>query len=187
MKWSTFNGAFGVVAVVVCLVCSAHADPGGERSSAELGAAAEARTIDEALHRQVRDGWYKLSILPAADEVVLEGQVDNDHTREEVLSVARSVSRKPVRDQMRLKPARADTEIQSAIKRALEAEYPTLAKSLDVSVAGGVARLTGSLRNHREIDEVLSTTMMQEGVRGVESDITINGRPYATPRRGAKR
>jgi osmotically-inducible protein OsmY len=118
---------------------------------------------------------------------VLEGLVDNDRTREEVLSVARSVSRKPVRDQMRLKPARADSEIQSAIKRALESEYPSVAKALDVSVVGGIARLTGNLRNHREIDEVLSTTMMQDGVRGVESDITINGRPYTTPHRGARK
>lgn len=187
MRRSIFKGAFGVVAVVACLVCSAHADPGAERSSVEPGAASEVRAIDEALHKGVRDGWYKLSIRPAAEEIVLEGLVDNDRTREEVLSVARSVSRKPVRDQMRLKPARADSEIQSAIKRALESEYPSFSKALDVSVVGGIARLTGNLRNHREIDEVLSTTMMQDGVRGVESDITINGRPYTTPHRGARK
>jgi osmotically-inducible protein OsmY len=187
MKRSTFIGAFGCVAVVVSMLGQVHAEPGGERVASGLGPVAEAKAIDEALHRQVHDGWYKLSIRSGAEEVVLEGQVDNDRTREEVLSVARSVSSKPVRDQMRLKSGRADSDIQGAIKLALESEYPKFAKSLSVSVVGGVARLTGDLRNHREIDEVLSTTMMQEGVRGVESDITINGRPYATPHRGAKK
>lgn len=187
MKGSTIGRACGVVVVMACFVCTVQADPGRERSSTAPGTVSEATSIDEALHAQVRDGWYKLSIIPSAEEVVLEGQVDNERTREEVLSVARSVSHKPVRDQMRLKPAVADTEIQASIKRALEREYPAFSKSIDVSVQGGVARLKGNLHNHREIDEVLATSMMQEGVRAVESDITINGRPYTTSRRVTKR
>jgi hypothetical protein len=34
------------------------------------------------------------------------------------------------------------------------------------------------MKNHREVDEVLATALMVDGVRDIGSDMTLNGRPY---------
>jgi osmotically-inducible protein OsmY len=62
----------------------------------------------------------------------------------------------------------------------LEREYPKLVQSVEVSVDQGIAHLKGALRNHREIDQVLATTVMQNGVKDVESELTIKGRQYGS-------
>jgi osmotically-inducible protein OsmY len=47
-----------------------------------------------------------------------------------------------------------------------------------VEVREGVVHLSGDLRSHRDVDAVLATTLMQQGVKDIESDLTVGGRPY---------
>ncbi len=141
----------------------------------------EAAAINRALHDRVTDGWYRVQILSTPEEVVLQGQVDNQRTRESVLSAARSVVAKPVRDELTVKSPISDEEIARDLKRALEQEYPALVNNVDVSVQNGVAHLSGNLKNHREVDEVLAAAMGQKGVHDIQSDITVRGRPYPAP------
>jgi osmotically-inducible protein OsmY len=45
-------------------------------------------------------------------------------------------------------------------------------------VKDGRAALHGNVSSHRQIDAVLASVLMQEGVKDIESDVTVRGRPY---------
>jgi osmotically-inducible protein OsmY len=77
-----------------------------------------------------------------------------------------------------LRPAPGDDQIASEVRATLEREFPEHARALQVEVREGVVRLSGDLRSHRDVDAVLATTLMQRGVRDIESDMTVGGRPY---------
>jgi osmotically-inducible protein OsmY len=79
---------------------------------------------------------------------------------------------------MRLRPAPGDDQIATEVRATLEREFPEHAQALQVEVRDGVVRLSGDLRSHRDVDAVLATTLMQQGVRDIESDMTVGGRPY---------
>jgi osmotically-inducible protein OsmY len=138
--------------------------------------------IRMALQREVSDGRFTVTIFDTREAVWLRGEVDSEETRRRLVSVAGRVSGKPVRDEMRLRPALTDDQIASALRSALSQDYPQLAERIQVEVRGGIAYLSGDLRNHREVDELLSTALMINGVRDIESDITLGGRPYGSGR-----
>jgi hypothetical protein len=135
-----------------------------------------------AVRQEVADSVYSITILNTPRSVVLRGEVDSEQTRSHLISVAGRVSGKPVRDEMKLRPALSDDQIASDIRSALNRDYPSLADRIQVEVRGGVAYLAGDLRNHREVDELLSTALMVNGVKDIQSDITLSGRPYGSGR-----
>jgi osmotically-inducible protein OsmY len=71
-----------------------------------------------------------------------------------------------------------DDEIALRVSDALSRDYPGVADRVTVSVRDGVAYLAGDLRNHREVDEILATALMVDGVKDIKSDVTLKGRPY---------
>jgi osmotically-inducible protein OsmY len=121
------------------------------------------------------------------DSILLEGDVDSEKTRQQIVSVASSTASKRVSDELRIRPTLSDEQIAERVKMALARDYPSIAKKVQVEVKDGTARLAGDLRNHREIDELLSTTLMVEGVKDVKSDLTIAGRAYYGHRQRAGR
>lgn len=180
----TLSLAVVVVLDVVCLVAVAKGDPGvaGEprerRWKQDQGVAPDARSIGRAIEEQVRDAAYEVTVHNYPEAVILRGEVDAESTRREILAVARSMTTKPVVDEMRLRPALGDDQIANEVRASLEREFPGNAQGLQVEVQEGVVRLSGDLRSHREVDAVLATTLMQQGVKDIESDLTVGGRPY---------
>ena len=57
-------------------------------------------------------------------------------------------------------------------------EYPSLLKTLDVEVSKGIVTLHGNLRSRREVDKVLSSVLMVDGVTDIQSEITVGGLSY---------
>ena len=169
------------VLVVGASVGPVLADPGvaGEQRMREM--AVTDPVVDRvrvALRRELRDSVYAVTVLNTPDVVILQGEVDSQETRTRAVSVAHAASGKRVRDEMRLRPALTDDQISSQVRSVLSQEYPDIANRIQVDVRGGVAYLSGDLRNHREVDELLATTLMVSGVRDIRSDITLSGRPY---------
>lgn len=166
-------------------VLDAYANPGAmverdrERVTKVVVADPQVQKVQDALRQRVKDAWYKVTIVDYPDAVVLRGQVDTERSREEILSVARSVSSRPVRDELRLRPSPSDDQIASELRSTLEREYPQLSNRITVDVRDGIAYLSGNMQNHRQVDEILSTVLMLEGVRDIQSDITVAGKPYS--------
>lgn len=157
------------------------ANPGGRvapgASEAELQQE-EGNRVKEAVHRKVLNRWYSISVSSEDVGVVLRGEVDTDATRREIYTAAQAATPRRVIDQLTLRPPPADQDVQTALRATLQRQYPNLMRKLTVEVQGGVARLRGDLSSHREIDQVLATTVMVPGVRDIESAVTVKGVPY---------
>jgi osmotically-inducible protein OsmY len=157
------------------------ADPGvvGEP---RMGESQRQSPIIESVLREIKqqalDARYSIKVSDLGDVILLEGEVDSERSRGQIVAAASSAASKRVRDELRIRPALSDDQISERVRSALERDYPNLAKRVQIVVQDGVARLTGDLKNHREVDELLATALMVEGVKNVESDITIAGRAY---------
>ena len=71
----------------------------------------------------------------------------------------------------------AKSEAKS-IEQLVRKEYPSLLKTLDVEVSKGIVTLHGNLRSRREVDKVLSSVLMVDGVTDIQSEITVGGLSY---------
>jgi osmotically-inducible protein OsmY len=172
------SGAF----IVLALPTVCRANPGvmvEPQSGPRKAVDPVVERVRSAILREVSDSRYDLRIYNLHEYVLLQGEVDSHGTRERIVAVARGASAKAVRDEMRIRPAPADDQIAASVRSALAAEYPGLAARVTVDVRDGVAYLSGDVSNHREVDELLATTLMIQGVKDVRSDITLQGRPYA--------
>lgn len=187
------SGALVVGLLVFGIASTGVANPGSEVESprARMGKEAladpEVAKVDSALHERVRGAQYQMEIFNTREAIVLRGQVDSERSRQEILSVARSVSSKPVRDELRLRPTLSDEQIQEQLRSTIDSQYPQLKKRVAVEVKDGVAYLSGNVSRHQEVDELLASTLMFEGVRDIQSDITVAGKPYVVRHPRAKR
>jgi osmotically-inducible protein OsmY len=166
------------------------ANPGGIGESLAGGSQRSSQVVDSVLReikQQARGAKYSVKVSDLGESLLLEGEVDSERGRDQIVAAASSVAGKRVSDQLRIRPTLSDDQIAERVKMALERDYPDVAKRVHLDVKDGVVHLSGDLRNHREIDELLSTTLMVEGVRDLKSDITIAGRAYYGQRQRARR
>ncbi len=170
-----------------------HVQGGGEWDTHSISqvevpairATEETTRIQNALREQVHNRWYNIRVVSEPEQLALQGEVDSDTTRRELLKAAQSVSQRQVQDRLTLRPPIPDQEVKDSIARTLEKEHPKLARELSIEVDDGRAKFHGNVANHRQIDAVLAATLMVDGVRDVESDVTVRGRPY--PRQVTRR
>jgi osmotically-inducible protein OsmY len=163
----------------------AFANPGLAGESKAVGGQSynqEVETVLRKINSQIRDAKYNIRVKDLGDAMLLEGDVDSERSKGQILEAARSATAKRIREELRIRPGPSDSQIAENVREALRKDYPKLADRIQVDVRGGVAYLSGDLRNHREVDELLSTALMVEGVTDIKSDITLAGRPYATQR-----
>lgn len=138
----------------------------------------EVARIEEAFHRDVPHGRYNVAVHTQPKDITLRGVVDSEATKERLVASAGSVAKRPVIDQLVIEGARPDGEVEQSIRRVLEKEYPHLAKEVTVSVKNGVASLEGNVGSRREVDKLLSSVLMVDGVTDIQSNVMVHGRPY---------
>jgi len=166
------------------------ANPGGIGEPRAGETQRSSQVVDSILReikQQASGAKYSVKVSDLGESILLEGEVDSERGRNQIVTATSSVAGKSVSDQLRIRPTLSDDQIAGRLKMALERDYPSVAKRVHVDVKDGVAHLSGDLRNHREVDELLSTTLMVEGVRDLKSDITIAGRAYYGQRQRAGR
>jgi osmotically-inducible protein OsmY len=142
----------------------------------------EVQRIKQELRQQVRSGAYSVSIESVHDGVILRGDATTLQTKEEILKVARAVSKRNIIDQIVVKNPVDDASIKKSIEQLVRKEYPSLLKTLDVEVSKGIVTLHGNLPSRREVDKVLASILMVDGVADIQSDLTVGGRPYMRER-----
>lgn len=153
----------------------------------ELSRDSEVAQLQEAFRREVPHGRYNIAVNTHPGKVVLHGIVDSMETKRKIVEVASSVSKRSVQDELAVAPQKTDAEIQDSIQRALAKEYPHLMEGLNVSVKDGVAMVEGKARSHVEVDKVLAAVLNIEGVRDIQSRVTVRGGEYTQKHEGAER
>jgi osmotically-inducible protein OsmY len=138
----------------------------------------EIAKLQEALRREVPHGKYNIAVNIHPNKAVLHGTADSPATKSKVLEVASSVSKRSIVDEITVLPAMTDMEIQESIQRALNKEYPSLMKGLDITVMEGVAKVEGNVSRTTDVDKILATILNVEGVRDIESQVKVRGHDY---------
>ena len=140
-----------------------------------------AAALTEAIGRELLGSPHKISVLIQGDRVILRGSVETESFRVRAVSLARRLEKGEVSDEIELVAPRADSEIAAAVVKELRQQYPALARNVSLlNTREGVVTLVGDLKDHEEVDLVLSLVMMVEGVRDVSSEITVQGQHYNT-------
>lgn len=169
----------GIMAPIALANPGAMTETRRERAERVQSQDPDVRKVQESLREKVRGHWYEVSIVSFPDSLVLRGEVASEGGRQAVLSAARAAVTKPVKDELRLRPALGDDQIASQVRATLHKDFPSLSKRVQVEVKQGVVYLTGNVSSHREVDAILASILMHEGVENIESDISIAGRPYS--------
>ncbi len=141
----------------------------------------EVAHIEEAIRREAQNGRYNVAITTSTEDVTLRGRVDSQKTKERVVAAASSVAKRPIVDRLVVEAIRSDADVQQSIRRILEEEYPRLAQGVTVSVRNGVASLDGDVASRRDVDKLLASVLMVEGVSDIQSNVRVRGGPYARP------
>lgn len=81
-----------------------------------------------------------------------------------------------VDNQLNLMKGRSDEEITSNVYQNLQSSKDI--RGLSVSTKEGAVTLKGDASGHSAIDRAMSIALMVPGVKKVESEVTIQGRPY---------
>lgn len=144
----------------------------------ELPRDSEVAQLQEAFRREVPHGRYNIAVNTHPGKVVLHGTVDSMETKRKIVEVASSVSKRSVQDELAVAPQKTDAEIQESIQQALTREYPHLVEALHISVKDGVATVEGNARSRVDVDKALAAVLNIEGVRDIESRVTVQGRDY---------
>lgn len=152
-------------------------------------------SIENSLEADDSLGVYDVHVTYRHQLVILKGHVASERDRDRVVEIAKNTDGvKEVKDWLTVSPqsttsststamneffgVRSDRDIGAEISSAISTDSKSLADKVTISVNDGTATIRGDLKNFREIDQVLSTTLMVAGVRDISSELTVNGRPY---------
>lgn len=170
-----------MVALMVLSPCGGHANPGAVSKGGIRGAevvAEEVQLIKHAIDGASIIGWYSVSFVSLPEKVVLQGLVDSQTTSASIEEVVRGATHKRIENELKLRPRLEDDQVRKRVANTLREQYPALYERIEVSVENGTARVWGDLRTRRQVDEVLATILMVEGVRDIKSDLSVGGNPY---------
>jgi osmotically-inducible protein OsmY len=151
--------------------------------------------IEDRVNQDESIGNHDLEMHYRQGSVILKGRVGNERDLYTIEDIARSVdgveevtnwmevdselSSKPEPAVRAMpKPPLKDSEIEQEIRAALKKTDKIGTGIPDVQVLEGRVTFRGDRNNFREIDKILAITLMLEGVTGVESEMTVNGKPY---------
>lgn len=119
---------------------------------------------------------YELNIEQDGNLITLSGDVDSSADKDHILSIAREAARgNTIQNDLivKVKPVIPDGEINERVWNALRAEAVPGLDGVALDTREGVVIFTGQVKNHREIDKILSVTLMVEGVKNVKSEVQI--------------
>lgn len=188
---------FLILPVFLCVVLFGAVHAWGDQTSAQVRNAvmAELESIPQL-------GTYDVTLDVRQRKATLSGVVGSDWARSEIqkiterqpgvssvknMLVVRSVT-EPVGPQTqvraRLRPQMTDEQLSQAVMKALKSESAITTSGLKVDTMNGVVTLRGSQNSFRDIDRILGITLMVDGVRDVQSEMTVGTRAYreAAPR-----
>lgn len=139
-------------------------------------------------------GAYELEIIDQHGAITLNGFVSSPDISSKIENAASGVKGVvSVRNQLQIKPQVQqlpnnkfkhasempdDMQLLRSVKQSLVHESDIDVSKLGINVRDGVVYFSGSLNNHREVDRILSHTLMIDGVKDISSNLTIKGQEY---------
>lgn len=176
------NCGYIYAGIVLGIVCA------GGPALAEQDDASLMRDIRSRISAQPDLRELRLRFEVLGGDVEVSGKVGSPEQEASLLRVIKSTPGvRRVRDEVEVaalggQPAPVnDTEIQAAVEQALRhSGYSP--STLDIDVAQGAVVVDGSRDSFEEIDRILSVVLNVDGVKSVQSKMSIAGKPYSSLR-----
>ncbi|MBX7138906.1 MAG: BON domain-containing protein [Oligoflexia bacterium] len=185
---------------LVTILLGALISFGGTGAMASPDSISIRKQIFQQIDRQPNFGKYDMTVEVYGGQVTLSGEVASNQARalaENIAAHTRGVD--TVRNDLQVLPqpsrveysaprpgwrdGRSDPEISAAIRNALLKEGDIDASGLQIESQNGNVTLYGSRSSFRDVDRILSIALMVDGVKHVQSAMTVEGRPYAATQR----
>ena len=125
-----------------------------------------------ALRREPGLKNYSVSITQENDKFILNGKAGTEREAELVEQTARRYAGPvPVVSNITAPPAPTDAEISTRVAQALHDDPEVNMNGIEYRVENGRVYFSGHKANHREIDRILTITLMVPGVKDVRSAV----------------
>jgi osmotically-inducible protein OsmY len=146
--------------------------------------------VESAIANDPTIGNFKIEAGYNNGLVTLKGEVASEEAMYRTLSVARAAKGVTgLRNRLTINSALAprqmmarpklidDKTVATNLMRNLERDMK-LPNDFTIYVYGGGATFKGTASSHRQIDKILSTALMTNGVTSIKNEMTIGGKPY---------
>ena len=171
--WGALSAICLVLLCAGLMGCAARLN-GLSKSSEEIAKNVQSEV---AMHPDISD--YSLRVNVRGGHVTLGGNTKNLLQSSLIESVAVKVPGvRGVTNEIVVTGKSSDEEIKEAILQELEYDGSLFIDTIEIHVRDGVVTLVGSLPDRHAVDDILSHVLNAEGVRDIESKLTINGQPY---------
>jgi hyperosmotically inducible periplasmic protein len=124
---------------------------------------------------------YDLNVDVVADTVTLRGEVGDERERAVAGRIARDTRGvTSVRNEIRLaRSTRSDLRISRNVRESLRRRTNLDLRDLDITTRDGIVTLRGTQSSSREIEHLVSSARMVDGVRGVRNELTLTDGRYS--------
>lgn len=133
-----------------------------------------AQEIDRRVASESQLSGYSLTISVTDNVATLTGSARTQSDRARIEQLAASTPGiTSVVNKLELPAAPTDVALERRLVEALSGEPQVSQGGINISVREGVAYFEGSASNHRDLDRILSSALMVDGVKGVRSEVRI--------------
>ncbi|MCO6432512.1 MAG: BON domain-containing protein [Deltaproteobacteria bacterium] len=166
---SAVKGASGVDEIIDNLTVT------GERAG--LRENAVVRAIHDQIKAKLTNTSYSIDVIQKDGTVYLRGETQSESDKKAAQEAAQHVAGDlKIINEIRVRTESiSDSQITQNVLGALQSEQAPGLEGVSLSTIEGVVHVKGAVKNHREIDRILSIALMVPGVKSVRSDVKISG------------
>lgn len=125
---------------------------------------------------------FNLEISVLAGVATLRGEARDEADRRRIEEITRSTPGvMSIENRITTRAPRSDEELVREVQEALARNPEISLRDLNIRADHGVVTFEGARARHAEVDQILSTALMVEGVRDIRSEMTVGGHAYPRP------
>lgn len=119
---------------------------------------------------------YTLDIEHLGNNITLTGEVDLPADKSKIFNIAYNVAPDAnIQNDLKVKnqASASDFDVNEKVMAALKTEGVKGLETVVVETNEGIVKFSGQVKNHRDIDQMLSIALMIEGVKSVRSEVKV--------------
>ena len=142
----------------------------------EVRAASEESTLLRKVREGIGQRSWGLEIAFKEGLLTLEGEAPDAAQKIEVEKLAQTaIGKGKLRSLITVQAEAMDSVVHARLQESFKNSGYSVPAGVSYKVSNGTVFFSGTVSNHRLIDDLLSHTLMVEGVKDVKSDVKIGG------------
>jgi hyperosmotically inducible periplasmic protein len=134
-----------------------------------------AARIRRAFADEPPSGDYSVEIDDTGDAIVLRGEARTEEQATRLVRAARGAAEgRPVINEISISQGSTDQDLALRVRNTLEKEAQINLSGIEITASDGIVTFSGTRRESRLIDQILSSALMVEGVKSVRSQMKVS-------------